>query len=142
MLRQTMIIVLFVKCLSTPEVCLCVFPFHWVHWAAGFNFPGMWVQFSIHCILSHMLVEQSLQNLVPAKNWGIICYLRWLELMFSCAAFDMRYVRLCSTLSPVLEAKMTYGGVCLHWRWTECWGSCHTNFPTSISPKINIRFVC
>lgn len=137
-----MINVLFVKCPSTPEVCLCVFPFWWVHWAAGFNFPGVWVQFSIHWTLSHAGWAVS-PNLVPTNNWGIIPYLCWLELMFSCAAFDMRYVRSCSTLSPVLEDKMTYGGgLWLYWRWTEYWGNCHTNFPTSVPPNINIRFVC
>lgn len=96
--------------------------------------------FTVHCLI---LVEQSLQNLVPANNWGIIPYLCWLELMFNCAAFDMRYVRSCSTLSAVLEDKMTYGGgLWLSWRWTECWGNCHTNFPTFMPPKINIRSVC
>lgn len=96
--------------------------------------------FTERCLI---LVEQSLQNLVPTNNWGIIPYLCWLELMFSCAAFDMRYVRSCSTLSPVLEDKMTYGGgLWLYWRWTEYWGNCHINFPTSVPPNINIRFVC
>lgn len=128
--------------LSSPEVCQCVFlPFtEYIEPLASILLQGREFNlvFSIHCLI---LVEQSLQNPVP-ENWDVIPYICWLGLMFSRAAFDMIWnVKLCFTLSPMLEDRMTHrAGLWLQWRWTEYGGNSYTNFSSSMPPNIDTRF--
>ena len=142
-LKQVMIPILLVKCPSSPELCLFVFP-PFPEYMEPLASALQEAEFSLvfssvqYCLI---LVLRSFQNPVPENNWDVVPYLWWPELRFSCAAFHMRKnARWCPTLLPTLEDKVTYEGVCGcsgdGWDTGE---NSYTNFSSARPPKINIR---